>query len=208
MMEAEFGLTEMAMTAGSNSAPGDEHLLVKFYYKPRPDAAASAEAGRPIYKDVCYVDIRSPGNRTDWVARPARDTDKQRFPEHYRKFLAREEQEVVEGTPLAEWPGVTRGQVEEMKFFNISTVEQLANVSDSSTSNIMGMAVLKQKAQKYLDAAKDNAAAEALIKSEARVAELEAKVNALIAAQDAPVFDDEEAPKRATPRRRRKAVEE
>ena len=191
MREAEFGITEMAMSTGV-ATNGDEQLAVKFYLNPRKDEAASEAEGRPIFKEVEYISISVPGDRSSERNRPARQKDKERFPEHYRRFKAREEQEVMEGTPLSEWPGLTRAQVEEMKFFKILTVEQLAGMSDANTSNIMGMAVLKQKAQKYLEAAKDNAAAEALVKAEARIADLEAKLNTLL----------EDKPKR---RRRTKA---
>jgi len=59
----------------------------------------------------------------------------------------------MEGTPLTEWTGITRSQAEELKFWNIRTVEQLAACSDQNTQNFKGLATLKQSAQQYLDAA-------------------------------------------------------
>lgn len=201
MIESEYGLTEMAFNAGRGAQDaGDENLLVKFYHKPRPDDAKSKEAGRPIFKEVVYIDIRQPGSRTSGVARPVRQTDIDRFPEHYKRFLARQDQEVHEGTPLAEWPGVTRAQVEEMKFFNVFTVEQLANMSDTNSGNFMGLQNLKAKAKDYIEAAAKNASAEALLAAEKRNEELEAKLAALMERVEA--METEPKPKR---KRRTKA---
>jgi hypothetical protein len=88
----------------------------------------------------------------------------------------------VEGTLLEEWPAISRGQVEELKFLNIRTVEQLVGLSDANAQNIMGINGLKEKAKKYLEASEKEATAE-------KFAELEAKYEALLAAQ-------EEKPKR------------
>ena len=182
-MEAEYGVTSAAFGAAQGEVTaGDENLLVKFYHKAVPDQNRTKEEGRPIYKEVVYIDIRQPGNRTSAVARPVRQTDIARFPKHYERFMARQDQETYEGTPLKEWPGLTRGQVEEMKFFNVHTVEQLAAVSDSNASNFMGLQALKTKAKAYLEASKDNAAAEKLAESNKRIEELERKLEELMAA--------------------------
>lgn len=199
MIESEYGLTEMAFNAarGEQNA-GDEGLLVKFYHKPVPDANRTQEEGRPIFKEVVYIDIRQPGSRTGGVARPVRQTDIARFPEHYKRFLARQDQEAYDGTPLSEWPGLTRAQVEEMKFFNVHTVEQLANMSDANSGNFMGLQNLKAKAKAYLEAAKNNAAAEALLAAEKKNAELEERLAALTARLDA---IDEMPKKRGRPKK-------
>jgi hypothetical protein len=59
----------------------------------------------------------------------------------------------VSGTPLEAWPLVNRGQVEELKFFGITTVEQLADLSDSHAGKWAGVVTLKQKAKSFLAAA-------------------------------------------------------
>jgi hypothetical protein len=192
-MEAEYSLTDGAFAAQRGAMfAGDEQLLVRFYYRPVQDPERSAEEGRPIFKEVIYIDMKQPGNK-DWgVDAPARQKDFDRFPEHYRKFLARQEQGVLEGTPLSQWPGISAPQVEEMKFLNCHTVEQLANMNDSNI-NKFGLATLKQKAKTYLAAAKDNATAEALMAAKTRNAELEARIAKLEALLEVPV---EGTPKR------------
>ena len=163
MQEAEMGLTNLAMTAGTSNAQysEDDKLLVKFQYETKEDEQASREAGRPIFKEVEYIDIQVPGTRNR-VNRPVRPSDKSRFPRHYQAFQLRQEQPQMDGTPLSEWPGVTRSMAEELAFFKIHTVEQLAGMADVNTSNIKGAMFMKQKAQAYLDASKENSAALAL----------------------------------------------
>ena len=126
-------------------------LLVKFFIRPRLDEAASAEADRPIYREVEYVDIRIPGSPDNRV-RPATPRDKARFPKHYAAFKNRVSQEMLEGTPLAEWPQITRSQVEELAFFGVKTVEQLAGMSDANAQQSRaGFVGLKTKAKEWLD---------------------------------------------------------
>lgn len=201
MQEADISLTNLAMggqPAQGAMQPGDEQLLVKFLYEAKEDQAASEEAGRPIFKDVEYVNIQVPGSR-DFIQRPVRQADIDRFPRHYQMFKAREEQPTIEGTLLSEWPGVTRSMVEELKFFNVHTVEQLANMADVHTQNFKGVVMLKQKAQAYLDSAEGNAAAQQLADQKKENEELRAMIAELKARQDAA---------EAKPRRKRRTKAE
>lgn len=176
MQEAEMGLTSMAFGGQNGRHANDDQLLVRFYMHPAQDKPASVEAGRPIFKEVPFVHIMQPGNKESIIHRKATSMDKQRFAEHFRKFEAREDQDVVEGTPLIEWPGVTRSQAEELKFYNVMSVEQLAGMSDTNTQNFRGMNSLRQKAVAFLEMSKDNAGAEALAAATAKNEELEATI--------------------------------
>lgn len=131
-----------------SQAEEDKNLLVKFYLHPVLDKKQTAEEGRPIYKEVEYIKINTPGSR-DGFAGPARTTDVQRFPEHYKAFKNRIEMP-VEGTLLSEWPVISRSLCEELAFFNIKTVEALGTVADSEISRIRGGQGLKQKAKNWL----------------------------------------------------------
>jgi hypothetical protein len=169
LQEAEYGITDLAMQGVQGRYVGDENLLVKFFTKPRFIQSKSNDAGRPIFEDTHYVQIMQPGNKDSIIIRPATSMDKNRFAEHYKKFLAREDQEAIEGTLLSEWMGVTRSQVEELKFLNIVTVEQLAAVTDSNAQNVMGISMLKTKAQAYLEKSKDEHTAQALGDANAKI---------------------------------------
>lgn len=158
----------------------DSNLLVRFFKHPRKNEARTKEEGREIYEEQDYVQIMQPGNKDSIISRPATPRDKQRFAEHFAKYQAREtESEHIEGTLLSEWPALNRAQVEELKFLNIHTVEQLANVADSNAQNIMGIQLLKQKAATYLETAKDTAVAEALADAKAENEELRSQVSDL-----------------------------
>lgn len=178
MQEAEYGLTDVAMQSGKQQAryAGDDQLFVKFFKHPRQDKAESIKEGRPVFKEVDYIEIRQPGNKTSVVCRPVRQMDIDRFPEHWRKYLARITDEHVEGTPLEEWPQITRSQVEELRFFNVRSVEQLANMSDGQSQKFMGINMLKKKAQEFLEQVEQGAIKardERIAKLEARLASLE-----------------------------------
>ena len=144
----------------SQQTKQDEMLLVKFYTKSVQDKARSEAEGRPIFKDVEYVDIRVPGSR-DGAARPATFRDKQRFPRHYQAFKQRTELS-EEGTPLTEWGAISRSLAEELSFQNVKTVEQLAGMSDGLASQMRGGQSLKAKAQKFLDRMKREVSVEKL----------------------------------------------
>lgn len=194
--EALHDTTDLAMN--NTRYHGDSHLLVKFFFHPRISQTKTAEEGRPIYIETPYIQIMQPGNKDSIVIRPATEMDKARFVEHWRRFEARETEEHFEGTLLDEWPGITRSQCEELKFLNIRTVEQLANMADSNAQNVMGLNMIKQKATEFIEASAANATAE-------KFAALEAKYDALMAQMSVEKPDEPKKPKRV--RRTKKQME-
>lgn len=174
LAEADYGLTAQAHDGHSNRFNGDDALLVRFFMRPHKDETQSREQGRPIFVEKPYIEIMQPGNKDSIVSRPARDSDRERFPKHWRKFEERQQEEHIEGTLLEEWPGISRAQVEELRYFNVRTLEQLVAMSDSNAQGIMGINLLKKRAEAYLEAAEIEAAAEELAERDARIEELEA----------------------------------
>lgn len=154
-MEADLGLTEQAMS-DTHRYKGDEHLYVKFFNHPLQDKEKTLEEGRPIFVDREFIQIMVPGDKDNIVTREIRETDKQRFPKQWAAFQ-NDQEELVEGTPLSQWPIISAAQIEEMKYFGVKTVEQLANVSDSASQKFMGIQLLKRRAKEYIEAAKDAA---------------------------------------------------
>lgn len=151
--ESYVRMVEAMNTQGQD--PADAKLWVKFEERPTQSADKSAEAGRPIFEPVEWIRIMVPGER-DEIERPATDMDKVRFAKQYAHWKATGQSSPT-GTPLESWPAVTRSQVEELKFFKISTVEQLAEVPDVLGMKFMGINDLKAKAKAFLDAAAGNA---------------------------------------------------
>lgn len=171
----------------NNESHMDAQLYVKFFMKEREDKERTLAEGRPIYVDREYIEIRVPGKRDAQACRPATHRDKQRFPRHYEAFKKRVEMP-EEGTPLAEWPQISRSQVEELAFMNVKTVEQLANMSDGNIGQFQGGQILKHRAREWLDAANATklvAENEALL---ARVRDLETKLNSFLEAKQETVI--------------------
>jgi len=146
---------ESTTALAENVNTGDERLLVRFYRKPVKDDDLSLKDGRPIFVEREYVEIMVPGDR-DSVNRPVRDEDKQRFAKVYEKW-ARTGAQPVQGTPLEAWPQITRAQVEELRYFNVTTVEALAELADVHASRFMGLYEMKKKAATFMQAAQSDA---------------------------------------------------
>lgn len=131
---------------------GDEKLLVMFYRGVVKDEQASVTQGRPIFHDVDYTRIYIPGDTTNVNDRPTDNGDKQRFPQQYARYLqGKKDEEQIVGTPLKEWPLVTRAQVEELRYFNLHTVENLADVADAVKLKMPGLVSLSRQAQAWLE---------------------------------------------------------
>ncbi|WP_253724687.1 chromosome partitioning protein ParA [Burkholderia multivorans] len=133
----------------------DSGLFVEFSLEPIHQEAESEKQGRPIYLDVPHIRIHFAGDRTKMIFRPVKmkddpqgPSDPRRFP---RQWAAFEEQrsQVQEGTPLEQWPPVSRSEVLSLKAMHIHTVEQMAAVSDSNLS-WLGARELREKAIAWL----------------------------------------------------------
>lgn len=169
----------------------DSALIVEFYVKPVQNNFASSKEGRPIFEDVIYVHIAVPGDKNnDWHL-VARSDHKARFPKQWQHFMSRTEGDAREiGTPLSEWPVLTRSQAEEFRAMKFFTVEAIANASDQNV-NAIGMVggmspyVLRDKAKAFLGAAKDAALpqhqAEELAKANAEIALLKEQMARILA---------------------------
>lgn len=167
-----------------------DHTIPRFYMRPVEQAHKSAQAGRPIYEDVEFVEIIIPGNRGAVHDTMVREEHRQRWPQHYAAFKAGQDAP-QEGTPLEEWPAISRSQVEELRYFHIRTVEQLAGLGDDALSRAipMGGYPLREKAQRFLEHAAGLAPMEALAAkeaaNEAKMAAMEEEIRQLTAVIEA-----------------------
>jgi len=140
---------------------GDTTLFVRFFSHPHQDPELTLKEGRPIYHDREYIEIVVPGDKDTTVNRPVRPGDRQRFPKQYSSYKSGDLDMQV-GTPLSVWSAMTRAQVEELKYFKIHTVEQLAGISDNLAQKFLGINRLKQQAKDFMEAAKGSAATDQL----------------------------------------------
>lgn len=147
----------------------DKSLSVRFWLHPCENPAATKKQGRPIYDEVEMVSIMAPGNqKTEFTAHANRMhydsnvgrqwTYAERFPEAYDAFKRGIENQ-MHGTPISEAPFLTVGQKAEMRASKISTVEQLAAMSDRDIrSKGMGFRAHVDAAKAYLDTTTGSAA--------------------------------------------------
>jgi hypothetical protein len=165
----------------------DKRLLVMFYRSTIKNEPKSIDAGRPIFDEIDLIKIITPGSRDSFVG-DATGEYQQRFPTQWARYKAGLEQ-TASGTPLNTLPWMTLSQVEEFKAVGCSTIEQLVGMPDSVSQKFMGHHQLKQRAQLYLDSAKDAAPAlklqAELDKRDEIIANLKAQVDAILAAQKA-----------------------
>jgi hypothetical protein len=152
----------MALPSDENNA--DSRLQVRFYKKPVHQEQESIDAGRPIYKEFDFVHICVAGDTLTEIDTYALQNHKQRFPIQWANYMNRvgaNDQEVV-GTPVAEWPLVSKSQAEELRAMKFFTVESIASASDQQLQR-MGMAAgmspysFRDKAKTFLNLATTSA---------------------------------------------------
>lgn len=159
----------------------ESHLFVQFYTDALELKAESEKQGRPIFKDMPFVRVIVPGDTNNIIERVADETDKQRFPNAWAKYQ-NSEAKANEGTPLEQWPQITRSLLKECKYFEIHTVEALSNISDAHVAKLgMGFGDLRTKAKAWLEAAAGTAQITAQAAENAQLkqmlADLQAQIN-------------------------------
>jgi len=168
------------MAIDSDVQGADARLAVQFYKKTVKQDDASNEAGRPIFKEFDFVRIMIPGDNLTEIDTYAQESHKQRFPRqwaHYQNQVG-SHQDIV-GTPLEQWPQVTRSQAEELRGLKFHTVESIADCSDQQLQRIGMVAGMsphnfREKAKAFLNLATNSA----------EVSQREAELQALKAEND------------------------
>lgn len=147
-------MAEMADNMPLFDAESDKKLHVTFRMDAERNDAKSREEGRPIFEMTEFIRIMVPGDKDTIIDRPANELDRMRFSDRYQRFKSGMTQ--VQGTPLSEEIWLTKAQTEELKFFGIVTLEQLAGMADSNAQRFLGLQSLKQKAQARLELLKQS----------------------------------------------------
>ena len=168
------------MAIDSDTQGADARLAVQFYKKSLKQDIASDEAGRPIFKEFDFVRIMIPGDNLTEIDTYAQESHKQRFPRqwaHYQNQVSSHED--IVGTPLDQWPQITRSQAEELRGLKFHTVEAIADCSDQQLQRIGMVAGMsphnfRLKAKAFLNLANNSA----------EVAQREAEMQALRAEND------------------------
>jgi hypothetical protein len=151
------------MAIDSDTQGADARLAVQFYKRSVKQDMASAEAGRPIFKEFDFVRIMIPGDNLTEIDTYAQESHKQRFPRqwaHYQNQIGGHED--IIGTPIDQWPQVTRSQAEELRGLKFHTVESIADCSDQQLQRIGMVAGMsphnfREKAKAFLNLATNSA---------------------------------------------------
>jgi myosin-crossreactive antigen len=187
------------MALPSDEQGADARLQVRFYKRAVKQDQESLDAGRDIYKEFDFVHICVAGDTLTEIDTYALNNHKVRFPIQWAQYMNRvgeDDQEVV-GTPVSEWPLVSKSQAEELRALKFKTVESVAGASDAQLQR-MGMAAgmspyaFRDKARAFLNLATNaaetdkreaeiNALKEELAKKELETAKMKAETEAKFA---------------------------
>jgi len=187
------------MALPSDEQGADSRLQVRFYKRAVKQEQESLDAGRDIYKEFDFVHICVAGDTLTEIDTYVLNSHKQRFPIQWAQYMNRvgaDDEEVV-GTPVSEWPLVSKSQAEELRALKFKTVESVANASDAQLQR-MGMAAgmspyaFRDKAKAFLNLASTaaevdkreqelNALKEELAKKELETAKIKAETDAKLA---------------------------
>lgn len=117
----------------------------------------SKTKGRPIYDQVEWVHIYSPGDKNNVPHQKVTDEHRGRWPAYYQAFVEGRELTTT-GTPLEHWPPLNVAQVAEFKAMHIHSIEALATMDDHACERYgPGARELQLKAKTYIASASDHA---------------------------------------------------
>ena len=140
-----------AFTRNFGDSSSRASVIPEFFMDSVIDQAASAAQGRQIWTDLEMVKVIMPGNSLMMPNFKVTDEHRQRWPEHYKAFKEGLEPP-TDGTPIEQWPILSKAQVKELRYLEIRTIENMANIPDSTLQRMgMGGMALRDLARSYLD---------------------------------------------------------
>lgn len=169
------------MPLDSDTANADDLLDVRFY-----------TFERDPHKGQVFVKIMSPGNQLNIVDVPATEYHKKRFAKHWIHFQMQNGDHKIPGIPLVDWrkarpDDVSEAQLTELGILKFSVVEQLAGATDAQLQRIgMGGVGLRAAAQAFVRDHRATSSSNELDETKKKLADLEAKMAAFMAAQSVP----------------------
>ena len=114
----------------------------------------STVEGRPVFTEKTYITKLVPGDTKVIIDRPMRDQDKEDYPVEWARW-EQKKTNTIPGIPLDSWIAISDTQKAEFKALNITTIDQFAQLPDSSGLNIMGFNELREKARALVLVSKD-----------------------------------------------------
>lgn len=128
----------------------DKDLVAIFHKGTKLNEVKSREHGTPYYDSLDFLKVIHPGEPLNVYDQPVREQDKWRFRPQWERYQKSGESGGVSGTPLAVLFPFKPELVATLGGMHITTVEQLAELSDTAKQNIMFGLNLSEKAKQYL----------------------------------------------------------
>jgi hypothetical protein len=155
----------------------DDGAALRFYEEAEQNNAATDRCGRPIFDQILFVEVITPGSRESapvficertyaaevGIEEPQRTDYYERYRRQIEAYRSGTQNIDVSGTPLASWPRMTVALVATAAAAGIFTVEGLAELPDANLHKFgPGARGLRDQAKAFVDAAAGNAPLEAL----------------------------------------------
>lgn len=130
----------------------DNSLSVRFYDKAVKTDKLN-ENGIPVFKSVCYCEIRIKDNTTEVFDQPTTKDKIDRFPIEYARYQMSKEK-AIQGTPLELFAFLSASEIETCKYRGIFTVEALSNL-DKEQADKLNLSNEYALAQNFIAYGKD-----------------------------------------------------
>lgn len=147
----DIGTPNEWLDIAKEQQPGaPDNCIPRFFIDAVPDKARSEEQGRQCFREVEKVEIIIPGDKNNRPIHKVNDEHRRRWPDAYAKFQKTREETYGDGTPLEQYPALSKAMVLEMKAMGILTVEALAGLDDQAAENIRGGRQIRERARQYI----------------------------------------------------------
>lgn len=169
MAQTHYFTRDVPMDEVTGNRPSGGSAMAKFYAGQVKDNAKSEALNRPAYRSIDMIQIIIPGDNGTIVKRRVKNSDKERFPKQWEAYQKAQEY-VPEGTLIDNWPRLTRGQIEDLKYNNVFTVEQLAELPDEALGRLgLGARRMREHAKAFIEAAATGAPSAHLVEENERM---------------------------------------
>lgn len=130
----------------------EDGVIVKFYIQAVKDEFKTKTENRPVFINMEMVEIMLSGDNKTVINEIVKDHHRNRFPQSYKAFKEGTIL-VAQGYPISKWDVLDPATKATLKYMNVHTVEQLAEMHDGVIGNLgMGAHEMREKARKHVKA--------------------------------------------------------
>lgn len=127
-------------------------LFAKFYDRLIKTNETNPTTGLPVFKEVCFVEVRIKNNMTDIVDQPATEEKIRQFPQEYQLYLSSKEK-LKEGTDLKMFAQFSPKEVATLNAHGIFSVEDFVALPKQKAIDL-GLYADLEKAKTFLSLCK------------------------------------------------------